>query len=359
MFIKNFYFVLLILCSIDIFGQGRPCPGSTSGEIETFVKKLFTPIHCPECSSLKTKCKVAQIDNLPDLIFIGEDHENLNSAAIKKELFALAERGEILLVTEVALNSPALSSVNSSYLSILNPGMESKNIYQIESELPTAVSYAYQIQNSLIEFGHSVSLFSTLVQNVIHFPIFRDALEEIRREKSFMTSLKSADLLIKWLEKSAKSKTLNVKEAMEIQKNLSQKEVPKEFYNTIHRKVIDIANRGSPNRLLGIKLPYYLAREDSSVIGLKPGINSEFEPTKILGKLLIDVRNRDFAESIGNVICDSSFKSNRIVILLGDAHVSEVKRLLTGLSGGTIRTREFQSFLPNQNEILRTTILEK
>jgi hypothetical protein len=347
-------FVLLILSNAPSFGQDEIC--LSSGPVESFVKDLITPIHCPDCKDVKIQCKLSQIADLPELIFIGEEHSNPNSIAIKKELFELAERGEILLVTEVSQNSPALSSARSSYLSAFNPGADSKNVYGIESELPTAIINSYKIQNSLMESGPTGDLFSELVQGTVLFSIFREALEEVRREKSFATSVQSADLLMKWLEKVAKSKSINVKESIEIRKKLSQTEIPKEFFSAIHRKIIDIAKRESSDRLLGIKLPYYLKREDSVVIGLKPGINSEFDSTKILAKLLIDVRNRDFSESIGNVICQNAGKVRRIVVLLGDAHIMEVKRFLTGLSGGAIRTREFKSFNLDQNENLRATI---
>lgn len=355
--------MFLALSNAPTFGQEVPCPNLVAREdlvkIETFAKELLPPIYCPECKNLKIQCKLSQIKDLPELIFVGEDHEHSNSIAIKKELFELAERGEILLVTEVAQNSAALASGKASFLSVLNSGFDSKNVYGIESELPTTVSNTYKIQNSLMAFGHSVDLFSDLVQDIVLFPIFREALEEVRREKSFLTSVQSADLLMKWFEKAGKSKTMNVKELLGIMKKLSQSKVPKEFYSVIHRKVIDIANRASSDRLLGNKLPYYLTLEDSNVVGLKPGINSSFDPSKILAKLLIDVRNRDFSESIGDIICKKSGRVNRIVILLGDAHVLEVKRFLTALSGGAIRTREFQSFNSKQNESLRATILDK
>jgi hypothetical protein len=345
-----FYLLSVFIESNYVFAQINSCKNGSAPIISNAKAILDFANNISNDGVKNLTCDLGLDKLLPDLIIIGEEHTSANSKTIKKELFNKAKEGDLILITEVALNSPAIVTDTPTYLFATNPELNSENIVGIESTLYTALTETYKLQNRLMTSEPTTVDLEVIAQSVHLFPIYRQALDELRRNKSFRGSIESIDIMNDWYEEVAKKGALNLTQYMQLRKLLSRSKISKKFFFEMHIRVINLANQNHTDQLMNSHLPYYLSEDDAKIVGLRPGDNSQFHRSGIMAKLLLDIRNRDFSEKIAQIICKNSIQNKQIVILLGDAHVLEVQSLLQGIVGRNFNAQVFQSYIAAQHK---------
>ena len=98
--------------------------------------------------------------------------------------------------------------------------------------------------------------------------------------------------------------------------------------------MIELANQKYQSQLLGEPLPVLKTKEDAARIGFK---DQEVVPNSLLWKLKVDLRDRDMAGRVIDVLCQYAGKKDLVVVEVGSGHIYGMEKILTHLSGGRLK----------------------
>ena len=322
-----------------------PRRSDLSSLYSSFYKNVVSRITCPKCQEVRTSCDLLKLDPIPEIVFLGEYHNNSSRSLIGD----LAARGLFPLDAEVGPGGGMLPW--ESY---------SSHVKGIESPIPYAVVQSYFIQrqsidNSLrnnLKNGSAELIATQVAPNVATNPLFKKAYEDIRKIKNVCDDCFAAvDEIATIYLKEGKAANIN-KMLTRFQSTFSPE--MSSFLDLLHAQIIEIAKEKYSDRLPAQDLMTLTSRGESEQFGLYEG--GSFRPGSPFAKLVEQVRDRDFAGMIADSLCQLSANSSHLVVLVGNDHVDRISELLKGLSAGRVKVRHFETGKSSDLETFLTLV---
>lgn len=330
-------------------GLDQPCAPAQTGLIEQIAhvyRQVIQKISCSECASVRTSCDLLRTAQVPEVIVLGFKHDHADPAyeALHNAVLEAARNGRFPLVTELA------------EFGAMQPWMSnSKNIKGMESPIPHALISSYLLQRQLIDdMNSSASLIASVASAAISSnPLFRKAYEDLRQDtkEPCPVCFRVIDRVAAEFQKHGNSTDIR---AAEEELRASNETMRIRFLDRLHKQIIQIAKEKYHDRLPPQELFPIESTPDAERFGLYEG--GHYRPGSIYDKITVDLRNRDFAGSISDSMCELGASASHVVVMLGFAHADGVIDLLKGLSGGRVKTRYFKAWDVSDMETLMSLI---
>ena len=332
--------------------EGLDGPREPSDGIWSALSRRVRDWECPQCARMRTTCSLSEAEGLPTVVFVGEaDHGDPQVIRIRRELLQMAKEGKILLASEVGAFVglyPWESTYpsESTYLRESTPGSGKEDhppsalrgAYGLESPIPFAVgSSTNLLYKARTQARAGTGWYGPLESTIFHCltsPVYASAIERIKP-----TVAAALPELSAYLTKAAKAleSTLNQEQVVDYLNQypfplLSEQETIR-FLSWINLEIVRIANTQYRSDLMG-----------QTVASIAQVSDDQLDAFMATGDfIMVPVRNRDFAQQLGNLLCEGRKKAKVMVSLTGDLHVKGMRRYLRILSEGRIQTRYFLS----------------
>jgi hypothetical protein len=317
---------------------------------DSFVQKYIQFGGSNTCEGIKLPCYLGFFNSFSEIIFVGENHSDSNSKAIKTKIFEKAQSGEIELATEV-------TSVNIAYPWTKKIKYEGHSlpdlptVHPIDSPILTGVLSAYTFARINLEIDHNenVNAIFQSIKNILINPLFRGSYEKLKSTGLSPLIVKNVDKLIdkyKTIESSNFSKSENDELTSLIMAiPIDERKL---FVSNICNGVINIGNEIFPEEFKKIKLPNVYSLADLDAFGVKS--KNDFD--KQAYQLLFPLRNIDMSSKVSRILCESKSSEKPLVILIGDGHYEGMKNILQCLFNEKLKISHFQTFAPAQSDEL-------
>lgn len=289
--------------------------------------------------------------DIPKLILIGETHADERSIKIRETIMAAGAQGKYPVASETASFSRAGAFLPFyQHKEVQNFGGQNKTslLSGIESPIPYAitVSYFLQIDNIVGQSNPEIAT-RNLIEFCHELPLLSGALRNLKANIKLLVPGEKMARLVSQMEALSTNEDYNKLStedrveffSKELDKQYSPEELRK-FLTLLHAETIKIVNEKYLPYFDGKPLPVIKNKFDKWMFGCS-GVPCT--PTGRFKDILTVKRSRDFAVSIGNLLCTYKGKYSHVVAIMGYNHVAGVKEILAELSENSLGITVFSS----------------
>jgi hypothetical protein len=315
------------------------CPAKVESpkfSLESFMYHFTSHFNLPVCNNLELACPKLNLENLPEIIFIGERHSIKSSISLRQFILSKAGKGDLEVATELGYDYPAFPWVKSQNIFGVKKLKNKDNIHIIDSPHLVSIGqiyllYDYFLKNNRIK--NSYLAFPSLIKEI---PLLQAALEKISK-------LEKKNELIRYTNKIGQLYLNNNHDYNQIKVDEKiNSNIWRFFCLKILDEAIEIANNELKDEIHGLTLPKIKTVTDAEKLALDNYIDLP------QNKVLVDFRNEYMASQITQVICDPRFKKKKLYVLIGKRHYQGVKDILNCLFNQHILMREYDSYDENE-----------
>jgi hypothetical protein len=321
---------------------------------------LIVPFDAFSATSTEAFCGENKKGDLPALVFVGEHHLNETSIGVRKLILKGGAEGRYPVASELGPDlMPVFSNrgVEMFPLPFTGPqkpkvdqflmGADTSKLHGIEGEIPSALTGSYANVRSVIDLNIlKKKMPSTLISNLA-VSIQLDSLQ-----------MSALEILTHHSETAALAKEINSLVERGPESDLSASILDRfgeqkisNFVFKLHEKTIQIANMKYSEQLDGRHLPVVRNSQDMGSFYFCTGWFGCH--TSAYDFLSLQIRDRDMAKNLAQVMCLYRGKEKHLFVLVGDDHVPGILFQLSDIFSDNYTARIYRSYNEDQTALLK------
>ena len=261
-------------------------------------------------------CRIEALPYRPVLAFLGENHYNEFSAAVKEAAARGAAAGAYYAALEVGTDQrPLAAGPATPLVAGLGFAPEGARLYGLEASPATAFVGLWRQTSSRSDRPDvwNAEKAAEILDSIRESPGVRGAFLAILdrvRDKGAQRLIRQAAAGEPLLALPAEAETAALREAA-VQARISALRIIKQRYN------------------------------EPAVDEIVARLGQEADPAALRDALMIDIRDRDYALLVASLYCAAAGEGRNLAVVVGRSHVKGMSQILSRWSGGAIATREF------------------
>lgn len=287
-----------------------------------------------------TSCDLASGKNFPTIHMIGEHHFSPQSIETRHSILLDSVKGLYPVASEIygregGNDNAFFPHQRAQVTRELGGQLDSSKLYGIESSIPFDLLNSFDLQYELIGGIYPSHAVFVILKWAKNSPLIYKAVEQLSLKDS------GNPLALRLFAQSALI-AIDSNSSEEIRRLIDQLHFEQSYaFSALHHlAVIDLANKNFLHHFNGVELRPTLSGQEA----WEDYMATETQSGQYYD-LITRARDRDFANSIGDLICKFSGKEEKLVVIVGAGHMDGVTTHLQKMASNKLNIKFYRSDL--------------